>query len=96
MKAFGAVMILATCGFGVTFDILTNQDDKEDSSIIMSLIEVYQFSFSVFSVDEYDRATTVLFYIGSIFLPLIMVNMLIAIMSDTYEKIVNAQETSDG
>ena len=34
--------------------------------------------------------------IGSIFMPLVMLNLLIAIMSDTYERVSNSMIEADG
>ena len=96
MKAFASVMILAICGFSISFDILSYRDVKEDDTIITSFTHIYRIGFADFKTTDYDIARYVLWLMCSIFLSLIMINMLIAIMSDTYEKIVNAQETSDG
>jgi hypothetical protein len=41
-----------------------------------------------FSPDEYTTANWILFIIASILLPLVMLNLLIAIMSDTYARVM--------
>lgn len=90
MKAFGIVLILAISGLCIAYDILTSADDSGATTIIDSFTHVYRISFADYDTENYDRAIFVLFYFASILLPLIMLNMLIAIMSDTYEKIIDA------
>lgn len=41
-----------------------------------------------FDPDSYSETGWILFIIGSCFLPLVMLNMLIAIMSDTYARVI--------
>jgi hypothetical protein len=48
-----------------------------------------------FSPDDYTAAGWVLFIISSILMPLVMLNMLIAIMSDTYARVMGEIVPSD-
>lgn len=49
-----------------------------------------------FSYDDYSPAQWVLFVISSVFMPLVMLNLLIAIMSDTFERVTNSMVEADG
>lgn len=51
--------------------------------------------FGDFVVDDYSAAHWILFIISSTLLPLIMLNMLIAIMSDTYGRVMGEVVPSD-
>ena len=57
---------------------------------------IYQLSFGELGVDDYDASMWVLFVIATIFIPLIMFNMIIAIMGDTFEKVTNSMIEADG
>lgn len=48
---------------------------------------MYLLAFSEFDTTEYSASTWVFFIMATIFIPLTMFNMIIAIMSDTYEKV---------
>lgn len=92
MKSFGIVMILAICGYAIAYDTLTyhNEAEKGALTILDSFTHIYRMCFGDFETSEYDRVQMILFYFCSIFLALIMTNMLIAIMSDTFERISNS------
>lgn len=51
--------------------------------------------FGDFSPDDYLTAGWILFTISSCLLPLVMLNMLIAIMSDTYARVMAEIVPSD-
>ena len=53
-------------------------------------------AFGDFSTDDYNLAEWVLFIIASIFIPLVMFNMIIAIMSDTFERVTTGMVEADG
>ena len=49
-----------------------------------------------FDTNSYGVAAWILFTISSIFIPLIMLNLLIAIMGDTYERVIDGMIEADG
>lgn len=49
-----------------------------------------------FNTDDYSIALWVLFFFGTLLMPLIMLNMLIAIMSDTFERVSTSKLEADG
>ena len=48
----------------------------------------YRLMFGDFETDGYSQAGWVLFIFASVLIPLIMLNMLVAIMSDTYARVM--------
>ena len=53
--------------------------------------------FGDFSTDDYVlTAEWALFIVSSIFMPLVMLNLIIAIMSDTYERVTSGMVEADG
>lgn len=67
----------------------------EDELMVNSLTHNYRLMFGDFNVDDYSVAQWILFIIASTFLPLVMLNMLIAIMSDTYARVMGEVVPSD-
>ena len=57
---------------------------------------MFLLMYGDFSVDDYDYSMWVLFVVSAIFMPLVMLNMLIAIMSDTYERVTSGMIEADG
>ena len=57
---------------------------------------MYLIMYGDFSVDGYSTSKWILFVFSSIFMPLVMLNMLIAIMSDTYERVSSGMIEADG
>lgn len=60
---------------------------EERTPFIQILEHVFLLMYGDFSTDEYNAPLWILFIFASLFMPLIMLNMLIAIMSDTYERV---------
>ena len=112
MGAFAIVLTMAVIAFSITFDILASAGEpvlvtptpaNADSSLLpqqlkfmQSLQHIFLLMYGDFSVDEYNTALWILFAIASIGMPLIMLNMLIAIMSDTYERVTTGMVEADG
>jgi len=57
---------------------------------------VYLVAYGDFQTDDYNAAEWALFILATCAMPLIMLNLLIAIMSDTYERVTNNMEEADG
>ena len=51
--------------------------------------------FGDFDTDDYTTSDWILFIIASFLMPLVMLNMLIAIMSDTYSRVMSEIVPSD-
>lgn len=85
-------------GFGASFQILSNNNDPSIegaqflSSFSHSIIYSYRMSLGDFSLDAFDVSEDViliwsLFVICSIFTTVILLNMLIAIMGESFNKV---------
>jgi hypothetical protein len=61
-----------------------------------SLNHIFLLMYGDFSVDEYTTSLWILFTLASIVMPLIMLNLLIAIMSDTFERVTTGMVEADG
>jgi len=49
---------------------------------------MYLLIFGEFSIDDYGKAEFSLFFAATFFLALIMLNLIIALMTDTYERVM--------
>jgi hypothetical protein len=92
MNAFMIVLITALLGFTITYEAL-NEDGTTD--FVGALKHNYGLMYGDFSTDDYENAGWILFIIASILMTLIMLNMLIAIMSDTYARVMGEIIPSD-
>lgn len=59
-------------------------------------MQIYLLAFGEYSVDNYGTAEWILYVVATIFIPLIMFNMIIAIMSDTFERVTTTMIEADG
>lgn len=63
--------------------------DRAGQALWLVLSDVYQIIYGEFSIDRYDTVIEFgLFIFSSIFLSVILLNIVIAIMSDTYERVM--------
>jgi len=68
-----------------------------ENSFIQTLMYVYLISNGEYGTDGYEKAvnqqlTWIVFLVASIVLQLVLMNMIIAIMADTYAKIMDKKE----
>ncbi|CDW81032.1 (myosin heavy-chain) kinase [Stylonychia lemnae] len=89
MIPFMIVLIGAVLGISLSFEVLNN------ISLVDALKHNYRLTFGDFDTDNYTNANWFLFIIGSVLIPLIMLNMLVAIMSDTYARVMSDILPSD-
>ncbi|CDW84994.1 wd-40 repeat protein [Stylonychia lemnae] len=89
MIPFMIVLIGAVLGISLSFEVIN------DISMLEALKHNYRLTFGDFETDNYTAANWTLFIIGSVLIPLIMLNMLVAIMSDTYARVMSDILPSD-
>ena len=53
-------------------------------------------SLGDFNTDDFDLKDWFLFVLASVLLQIVMLNLLIAILSDTYERVIHENEETDG
>ena len=92
MYAFMVVLITALLGFTITYEAL-NEDGT--ANFTDALKHNYGLMYGDFSTDDYKTGGWILFIIASTLMTLIMLNMLIAIMSDTYARVMGEIVPSD-
>eukprot|EP00350_Pseudokeronopsis_sp_OXSARD2_P009067 CAMPEP_0170551974 /NCGR_PEP_ID=MMETSP0211-20121228/9954_1 /TAXON_ID=311385 /ORGANISM="Pseudokeronopsis sp., Strain OXSARD2" /LENGTH=198 /DNA_ID=CAMNT_0010859465 /DNA_START=3153 /DNA_END=3745 /DNA_ORIENTATION=+ len=92
MIAFMIVLAAALVGFSITFTAI-KVDDLDNTAL--SLAHCYDMMYGNFATDNYNTAGWIIFIIASILMTLIMLNMLIAIMSDTYARVMSEIVPSD-
>lgn len=90
MLPFFAILISANAGFG----LLMHQLNPE-TSIMNALKDTYRIAYQDFDTQGYDNMEWIWFLLISIINPLIMLNLLIAIMGDTYDRVKERQNVAD-
>ena len=88
------VFILAST-FIVTLLFTTATPDAAltNMTYLNYLIHVYRLDFGDFTLDHYSDLDRAIFILAVIIVPLVFLNMLIAIMGDTYDRVTEQQDT---
>jgi len=92
MIPFLIVLLSALLGFTISYRAL---EQEENLDFVTSLKHNYRLMFGDFSPDAYSDAGWILFICASTLMTLVMLNMLIAIMSDTYARVMGEIVPSD-
>lgn len=93
------MLVLGILSFANAFYIL-DQGTKEPisgESFVQSVIYIYRMGLGDFSTDGYDASKYailmwMLFLMCTIFVQILLLNLLIAIMGDTFEKVQEIKE----
>lgn len=105
MSAFAGFQFLAMLLFGTTLYQLNTKtieledgdyENVENENIFQQILNVYLLCFGEFNLDGYDGQDWTVFIMATILLQLIMLNLLIAIMSDTFARVMDEIEETDG
>ena len=97
MISFTLLLFLSIVGFAITFNIIQSVESNEES-LKVNLGMYYRLIYGDFSLlgEDSDHALWFIFIFSSFFITLIMMNLLIAIMSDTYDRVMNDITSTDG
>ncbi|CDW74847.1 wd-40 repeat protein [Stylonychia lemnae] len=97
MVSFTLLLFLSIVGFAITFNIIQSNDSDEDT-LRGNLGLYYRLIYGDFGMiaDDTGTALWIVFIGSSFFITLIMMNLLIAIMSDTYDRVMNDITSTDG
>lgn len=79
------ILLFATCGFAFLFISIS-----DDLSFAEAFLDMYRLDYGDFDTDNYTASQWSLFIFASVLNPLIMLNLLIAIMGDTYDRVQNS------
>ena len=86
MQIFSIILVMAIMAFSGCFYILNRNNNKD--SVIKSVMSTYELMLGGFDTSTYGSVGYPLIYIvfafAALFLIVIMLNLLIAIISDTY------------
>ena len=88
MQAFILFVIGSTFTLALLFTAATPVSQVRNRLFPDLLMESFLIDFGDFSSDEYSPLAQIIFILGVVFVPLILMNMLIAIMGDTYDRVM--------
>lgn len=74
---------------------IVGTDEGTESPFAANLKEIYRLAYGDFGPDEYSPAKWLVFVIATFFLPLLMLNMVIALMGDTFGRVKEASAAVD-
>lgn len=96
MYAFTLVLTIAVICFTITYGILVTAGKLEDDPISSDFLHIYLLMLGDFQYDDYTYIIWLMFIFASIFMPLIMLNLLISIMGNTFGRVSDSMEIADG
>lgn len=90
------VLLFALLGSSTTFLILAEDNLTQDMTFQDSLFINYRISLGDFDTTDYTMPQIMLFLLSSFFMTLVMLNLLIAIMGDSFDRVSSMLVESDG
>lgn len=98
LKAFVLIVFCAIIQFSTTAFILLKPNNTEDSEskFFDSLWNTFQLTIGEYSLDDLDTFGKLLFVVEAFFMNIILLNLIIALMSDTYENVMTNIQELDG
>ena len=100
------ILIIVCVAFGSSFYIISNQNRSDDpeqdlhfiDSYILGIFYAYQIALGDFATDEFGQFNLwlvwILFLLSTLFVVIIMFNLLVAIVGDTFERVLSHCENS--
>jgi len=103
MSSFTIILVYWIIGLNVAFFMLSqakkpsSKDPQPDTteSFLENLKITYRLAFADFSPEEYTSLEWFMFVLGSCFIPLVLFNLIIAIMGDTYDRVQTSAKCVD-
>ena len=97
IPSFIIILIVIAYTFSICFYLVSPKGvGVSDDWIIGELKSMYRLTYGDFaSVDDYVMLDWVFFVLSTILVPLVMMNLLIAIISDTFGRVYQMKEVSD-
>ena len=95
MIPFMLFVLATTLAVSLLFTSATPDDSLTNVTYSDYLMHVYRLDFGDFSTNEYSSLDTAIFILAVIIVPLVLLNMLIAIMSDTFDRVKEEQGRRD-
>ena len=105
MFSFIVLLTYSTFSFALIYFIMVNnvlkfssdiaEEDKVEQPFYSYLTTAYLLNLGDFNTDGYGLFEWIIFFCASVINPLIMMNLLISIMGDTYGRVKEEQEIAD-
>ena len=97
LPSFLVIFFMIFYIFAVLFYVFDGEKDEREAWdwIIKELANIWVLSFGDFNTEGFDNWQWALFVIATIFLPLMLLNLLIAIVSDTFDRVYQNRVASD-
>jgi WD40 repeat protein len=97
----GFMIVIFTYAFGLTIAVYHNREVQQDSdgsgiyALNDVLMEMYAFAIGSWDYTEYAGINIAFFLFASFLLPLVLLNMLIALMGGTYARVQDNRQAFD-
>ena len=96
IKYFLVILIVIICGFGSAFYSLSNDnvanEDRFIADYIFGLIYAYKIALGDFDTGKFGSSNVwivwILFLLSTVIVLVVMLNLLIAIVGDTFERVL--------
>ncbi|CDW80622.1 wd-40 repeat protein [Stylonychia lemnae] len=105
MASFSIILVYWIVGFSLMFYLFSFEKEygREDSfdidasslNFLDSLQFTYKLSFGDFDTEEFTVQQWILFIISTFFIPLVLFNLIIAVMGDTYDRVQTSAASVD-
>ncbi len=95
MVPFMLFVLASTLLLALLFTAATPSGELHDRVYSNLLMEVFRLDFGDFSPEEYSPLAQLVFILGAILVPLVLMNMLIAIMGDTFDRVMEDSSRRD-
>lgn len=95
MVPFFLFVLATSFVLSLLFTAATQEANLSPRTFPGFLLHVFLLDFGEFSADEYSPLEQFIFVLGAIAVPLVLLNTLIAIMGDTYDRVKEEQGRRD-
>ena len=93
--AFMLFVLATTVTVALLFTSATPDAELENDTYVGNMMHVFRLDFGDFEPDEYSQLDKAIFILAVLVVPLIFLNMLIAIMGDTFDRVKEEQGRRD-
>jgi hypothetical protein len=97
---FMALVMIGTTMYHLGNNTVQNEDKsyelEEKEPIYTSILKIYLIMFGEYDLDAFGTAEMSLFIVSTILLSVVMLNLVIAIISNSFDRVIDEKEESDG
>ena len=95
MIPFMVFVLVTTLTVSLIYTAATPDESLTNQTYTDYLLHVYRLDFGDFDMDGYSHLDTAIFILAIVIVPLVLLNMLIAIMGDTFDRVKEEQGRRD-